>query len=165
MERNNIRRAILQPTNDPYMYFPARKTNEFLAQILEEHPDRFLAFADINLDGSYILDKTPAEFEYAIKDLGLHGLKIHPSNLNVDADDLRLVPLLRKAAELKIPVIYHGNPCMTGFHDNCAPDKFNKMIKYFPIFSLLPRTWAGSNTLMHGQDAPGLTFLSSSRNF
>ena len=147
MERNNIRRAILQPTNDPYMYLPARKANEYLAKILEEYPDKFLAFADINLDRSYLLDKTPAELEYAIKELGLHGLKSHPTNLNMDADDLRLVPLLRKAAELKIPVIYHGNPCMTGFHDNCAPDKINKMIKVFPDIQFITAHMGGVKCL------------------
>lgn len=132
MDEYNIEKAILQPTNDCYMYYSVRETNEYLAEIINAYPNRFLAFADINCNGAYILDVTPRELEYAIKELGLSGLKIHPNNLNLDADDLRLVPVLRKAAELEIPVMYHSNPCMTGFHDNCAPDKINKMIKVFP---------------------------------
>lgn len=143
MEEYNIRKAILQPTNDPYMYYSARETNEYMARILEEYPGKFLAFADINFNGSYILDEAPKDLEYAIRELGLHGLKIHPSNLNIDADDLRLVPLLRKAAELKIPVMYHGNPCMTGFHDNSAPDKINKMIKIFPDIQFITAHMGG----------------------
>lgn len=51
----------------------------------QNYPNRFLAFADINCNGAYILDAAPAELEYAIKELGLSGLKIHPNNLNLDA--------------------------------------------------------------------------------
>lgn len=143
MEKYNIRRAILQPTNDPYMYFSARETNEYMAEIINKYPGKFLAFADINFNGAYILDEAPAELEYAIKELGLHGLKIHPNNLNLDADDLRLVPVLRRAAELKVPVMYHGNPCMTGFHHNSAPDKINKMIKVFPDIQFITAHMGG----------------------
>lgn len=143
MEEYNIKKAILQPTNDPYMYYSSRKSNEFLAEIVKEYPEKFIAFADINFNGSYILDEAPKELEYAIKKLGLHGLKIHPNNLNIDADDLRLVPLLRKAAELRVPVMYHGNPCMTGFHDNSAPDKINKMIKVFPDITFITAHMGG----------------------
>lgn len=147
MNEYNIEKAILQPTNDPYMYFPARRTNEYLAEVIDKYPGRFLAFADINFNGSYILDEAPRELEYAVKELGLNGLKIHPSNLNIDADDLRLVPVLRKAAELKVPVMYHSNPCLTGFHDNCAPDKINKMIKVFPDIQFITAHMGGMKYL------------------
>lgn len=60
------------------------------------------------------------------------GLKIHPSNLNIPADDLRLIPVLRKAAELNVPVMYHSNPWGPGFYDMSSPDKVNRMIKVFP---------------------------------
>lgn len=147
MDEYNIKKAILQPTNDPYMYYPARKANEYLGEIISKYPNRFLAFADINANGAYLLDMAVKELEYAVKELGLSGLKIHPSNLNMDADDLRLVPLLRKAAELGIPVIYHGNPCRTGFHDNAAPDKINKMIKVFPDIEFITAHMGGAKYL------------------
>ena len=129
------------------MYYKTRKTNEFIAKIVDEHPDRFIGFADLNFNGSYILDKEVDELEYAIKELGLKGLKIHPNNLNLDADDLRLVPILRKAAELNIPVIYHSNPSMTGFHDNSSPDKINKMIKIFPDINFITAHMGGMKYL------------------
>lgn len=147
MEEYNIEKAILQPTNDPHMYYDSQKTNEFLAEIIQKYPDKFLAFADLNCKGAYLLDQAPLELEYAIKELGLSGLKIHPSNLNMDADDLRLVPVLRKAVDLKIPVMYHGNPCLTGFHDNCAPDKINKIIKVFPDLDIITAHMGGMKYL------------------
>lgn len=94
-----------------------------------------------------LMDEAPYELEYAIKELGLHGLKLHPSNLAMDADDLRLVPVLRKAAELKVPVMYHSNPCMMGFHDNCAPDKINKMIMVFPDIQFITAHMGGMKYL------------------
>ena len=34
IDEYNIDKAILQPTNDMYMYYPARKTNELHAEII-----------------------------------------------------------------------------------------------------------------------------------
>lgn len=147
MDEYNIEKSILQPTNDPYMYFPARKTNEYLAEVINKYPGRFQAFADINFNGAYILDEAPSELEYAVNELGLSGLKIHPSNMNIDADDIRLVPVLRKAAELKVPVMYHSNPSLTGFNDNCAPDKINKIIKVFPDIQFITAHMGGMKYL------------------
>lgn len=147
MDEYNVEKAILQPTNDMYMYYTARETNEYLANIIHQYPDRLLAFADLNANGAYVLDEAPYELEYAVKELGLCGLKIHPNNLNMDADDLRFVPVLRKAAELNIPVMYHANPCLTGFHANCAPDKINKMIKVFPDIHFITAHMGGMKYL------------------
>ena len=147
MEQYNIKKAILVPANDPYMYYSTRETNEFTSKLVNDYLGKFIGFADLNFNGSYILDKEVSELEYAIKELELSGLKIHPNNLNMDADDLRLVPILRKAAELKIPVIYHSNPCMTGFHDNSAPDKINRMIKVFPDINFITAHMGGMKYL------------------
>lgn len=147
MDKYNIQKAVLIPTNDPYMYYPTRKTNEFISNIVKKYPDRFIGFADLNFNGSYILDKEVNELEYAVKELGLKGLKIHPNNLNLDADDLRLIPILRKAAKLNIPVMYHSNPCMTGFHDNSSPDKINKIIKVFPDVNFITAHMGGMKYL------------------
>lgn len=147
MEKYNIKKAILVPTNDPYMYYPTRQTNEFISKLVKDYPNKLIGFADLNFNGSYILDKEVSELEYAVKKLGLKGLKIHPNNLNLDADDLRLVPILRKAAELKIPVMFHSNPCMTGFHENSSPDKINKMIKIFPDIDFITAHMGGMKYL------------------
>lgn len=147
MDEYNVVTAILQPTNDFHMYYTARETNEYLAEIVHRYPNRFVAFADLNANGAYVLDEAPYELEYAVKELGLHGLKIHPSNLCMDPDDLRFIPVLRKAAELNIPVMYHSNPCMTGFHENCAPDKINRMIKVFPDIQFITAHMGGMKYL------------------
>jgi len=138
MDRYQIEKALLLPTNDQYMYFQdPSETNRFLGGLVRKYPDRFFAFADVVASGAYFIEQTPCILEEAVQEYGLSGLKIHPTNLHMDADDLRLVPVLRKAAELGVPVMFHANPCRLGFHDNCAPDKINRMIQVFPDLEII----------------------------
>lgn len=152
----NVKKFVLQPTNDTYMYQETLTNNNWLASQVKQSNGLFLAFADIQNNGAYILDVAPNHLEIAIKDNGLSGLKIHPNNLNIPFDDLRMVPVLRKAAELKIPVIVHSNPTMVGFHDDCAPDRINKMIQVFPDITFIASHLGG----MKWQDAlSALTYV------
>ena len=152
----NVKKFILQPTNDTYMYQETLTNNNWLASQVNQSNGLFLAFADIQNNGAYILDVAPNHLEIAIKDNGLSGLKIHPNNLNIPFDDLRMVPVLRKAAELKIPVMVHSNPTMVGFHDDCAPDRINKMIQIFPDVTFIASHLGG----MKWQDAlSALTYV------
>lgn len=138
MDRYGVEKALLVPNNDQYLYFQdADETNRFLGEVVRRHPDRFRAFADVTASGAYFIEQTPLILERAVKEYGLSGLKIHPTNLHMDADDLRLVPVLRKAAELGVPVMFHADPCRLGFHDNCAPDKINRMIQIFPDLDVI----------------------------
>ena len=150
MEKYNVERAILVPNNDGRMYFPsADDTNRWLGEVQKRYPDRFLAFADVRREGSYFIEDSPYCLEDAVIEYGLSGLKIHPSNLQLDVDSLEMIPVLRKAADLKVPVMIHSNPCRVGFHDNCAPDKINKMIQVFPDLTIITAHMGG----MKWQDA------------
>ncbi len=137
MDQNNVEKAIILPINDSRVFYDMRKTNEFIASIVDKNPDRFAGFADLIIKDASSLYDTPSELEYAVKELGLKGLKIHPSNLNIPADDLRYIPVLRKAAELKVPVVYHSNPWGPGFYDVSSPERINKMIKVFPDINFI----------------------------
>lgn len=144
MDRYHVVKAILVPNNDGRMYYPnADDTNKWLGEIQREYPDRFVAFADVRKEGSYFIEDSPCDLENAITEYGLVGLKIHPNNLQLDADSLEMVPILRKAADMKVPVAIHSNPCRVGFHDNCAPDKINKMIQVFPDLTIITAHMGG----------------------
>ncbi len=160
MDRYGVERALLLPNNDQYLYYQdPSETNRFLGEVVKGHPDRFWAFADVTASGAYFIEQTPYILEEAVKEYGLSGLKIHPTNLHMDADDLRLVPVLRKAAELGVPVMFHANPCRLGFHDNCAPDKINRMIQVFPDLDIITAHLGG----MKWQDAvSGCTWVDMS---
>lgn len=143
MDKHNIEKALLLPINDGRLFYEMRKTNEFIADLVQKSSNRFVGFADLQIIDVYGMHEAAYELEYAVKELGLKGLKIHPSNLNIDADDLRLVPVLRKAAELKIPVMYHSNPWGPGFYDVSSPHKINRMIKIFPDINFIAAHMGG----------------------
>lgn len=148
MDQYGIEKALLVPANDPYLYYQdPHETNRFLGGLIKAHPDRFCGFADVVDCGAYFVEHTPWILEEAVKEYGLCGLKIHPTNLHMDADDLRLVPVLRKAADLGVPVMFHANPCRLGFHDNCAPDKINRMIQIFPDLTVITAHLGGTKYL------------------
>ena len=119
MDAHNVRQAIVLPINYPD-YFPLspeqridwlRANNEIQSQLMKESGGRFIAFADCGVDGGYeVAEDSRAELTRAIRELGLRGIKIHPSNLKVPATDTRLRQWLDGARELGIPVIIHSNP-------------------------------------------------------
>lgn len=150
MERFNVEKAVLVPNNDGRMYYPdADDTNKWLGEVQKKYPGKFVAFADIRKESSYFIEDAPYCLEDAVKEYGLAGLKVHPNNLQLDADSLEMVPVLRKAADLKVPVMIHSNPCRVGFQDNCAPDRINKMVQIFPDLTIITSHMGG----MKWQDA------------
>jgi predicted TIM-barrel fold metal-dependent hydrolase len=122
MGEHNVERAVVLPINHPE-YFPLkgdecadwlRASNERQAGIARESEGRLIGFADCAIDGSYGHPaRGVAELRRAVGELGLAGLKIHPSNLKTRADDPRLLPWVDAAAELGVPVVFHSNP--TGY--------------------------------------------------
>ena len=150
MDEYNVERALLMPANDGRLYCScADDTNRWLGDIQRQYPGRFFAFADVLREGAYFFEDTPDVLENAVRRYGLKGLKLHPSNLAIDADSLELVPVLRKAAELGVPVAVHSYPCRVGFHDNCAPDRINRVIQIFPDVTFITAHMGG----MKWQDA------------
>ena len=119
MEKHNVRCACILPINYPE-YFPLRPeraldwlraNNEIQADIMRTAPERLLAFADCRIDGAYALrERVHSELRRAIEELGLRGLKIHPSNLKTPADDGRLRQWLDAADAQRVPVVFHSNP-------------------------------------------------------
>lgn len=132
------------PLNDGRTYYEhADDTNRWLGEVQKQYPKRFYAFADVLKEGAYFFEDSPDVLERAVKEFGLKGLKIHPQNLQLDADSLEYVPVYRKAAELNVPVMIHSNPCRVGFHENSAPDKINKMIQIFPDVTFITAHMGG----------------------
>jgi hypothetical protein len=79
-------------------------TNDAVAACVERHPDAFLGFASVDpWKGKAAI----AELRRAIADLGLKGLKVHPSAQAFAPNDVRHYPLWEAATELGIPVLFH----------------------------------------------------------
>lgn len=108
LDEGGIDKAVVLPIA-PYM------SNADVAQLVEAHPDRIIGFASVvpfsETTGIPRLD--PAEeLRHAVEEMGLRGLKLHPLIQGFAINDPGLVPLLRAAAELHLPVLFHTGPNM-----------------------------------------------------
>lgn len=85
--------------------------NDYVASIVQQYPEQFIGFASVDpWKGQLAVN----ELEHAVKDLGLKGLKLHPSTQAFFPNDTRFYPLWQKAMELEIPVLFHSGQTGVG---------------------------------------------------
>jgi predicted TIM-barrel fold metal-dependent hydrolase len=77
------------------------------------------------------------ELDTAILDHGLSGLKLHPGLHSFFPSQPEIVPLIRKAAELEIPVLIHCYPWPPGFHENNLPYHLDSLKRKVPEASII----------------------------
>lgn len=79
-------------------------TNDYVAGAVDKHPDAFTGFASVDpWKGKAAI----AELRRAITELGLRGLKLHPSCQGFAPNDRRFYPLWETVVDLGVPVIFH----------------------------------------------------------
>ncbi len=133
MEKYHIKQAVLLPINEPNTYYrDCEKTNRWLAREMKRSKGKWIAFADVHPAGGYFHEMAPFYLEQAVTEFGLKGLKIHPSNLGIPIDSLEMVPLIRKACDLQIPIMIHSYPWGGTAFDFCSPARIHNMTRLFP---------------------------------
>lgn len=141
MDTHHVERAVVLPINwsEYFPLTPDERTdwlaanNDRQAALAASSGGRFVAYADLALGDVYTPQRAAAELARAAGELGLRGLKIHPTDLDIPADDLRLVPVLRQAADLGLPVMVHSYPSDSGpSFDYSAPHRIARMAVTFP---------------------------------
>lgn len=101
MDESGIDKAVLLPTQGMGRPTPAQT----MAEEAKKAPDKLVCFAAVN---PFDKDATTT-LEQAVVKYGAKGLKIHPTRNGIAADDKLLIyPLIEKAQELKIPVMFHS---------------------------------------------------------
>src|SRR6202158_551845 len=78
-------------------------TNDFVSSIVPRHPKRFAFFASVD---PWKPDAVK-ELERAVNGAGAIGAKFHPSMQDFYPSDERHFKLWEKAAELKLPCLFH----------------------------------------------------------
>jgi predicted TIM-barrel fold metal-dependent hydrolase len=138
MDEQRVERAAVLPINYP-TYFPLGEeerehwvtaNNDRQAALMEESQGRFLSFADVGVDdGCTQSGSLERELVRAVERRGLRGIKIHPTNLQIAVDDLRLLPALEVADRYGLPVVFHSNPAAQDldFHGS-APSRVYRAI-------------------------------------
>jgi aminocarboxymuconate-semialdehyde decarboxylase len=84
----------------------SRQINERLAEIVAQHPERFVALGTVPLQDASL---AVSELEHCVKKLGMRGVEINPSVKGMDLTDakLNLEAFFAKAEELGIVVFMH----------------------------------------------------------
>src|SRR5436190_8348760 len=103
----------------------SRAVNERLAEIVAEHPDRFVALGTVPLQD---VSLAVAELEHCVRKLGMRGVEINPSVRGMDLTDakLNLESFFAKAEELGIVVFMHPIGFTQG--DRLIDHYFNNVI-------------------------------------
>ena len=96
--------------------------NEFIADYVKRYPGRAVGLASVYPDDPGSAD----EFEHAIKNLGLKGLKLSPCYQSMDPRSENCCALYEIAQHYQVPVMFHAGAAYTGsleFGDVCLLDK------------------------------------------
>ena len=114
MDRMGIDIQAISPAPAQYYYYAepgfglelARDTNDRIAEIVAQHPDRFVGLGTVPLQDAKLATK---ELERCVKKLGLRGLEIGTNVNGVDLADKRLGldRLFSKAEELDVVLFMH----------------------------------------------------------
>jgi predicted TIM-barrel fold metal-dependent hydrolase len=82
----------------------ARAVNDYLAEAVARHPERFAAFAMLPMQAPL---EAADELERAITELGFKGAMIHGHTEGRFLDDRSLWPILERAQGLGVPIYLH----------------------------------------------------------
>ena len=123
MNSRNIDTALV-------MGFPELVSNKELSEMMKKYPKRIIGFTGV------FDPKKPdsvKELEYAVTKLGLKGLKLHPDCHSFSPDEVEIVPLIKKAAELGVPTLIHSYPGnMRRGYFRAAPETVDELKKHVP---------------------------------
>ena len=119
-----------------------RVPNELVAEACRDHPDRFIGFGSTDpLKGSRAVEELER-----IAELGLKGVKLHPSLQAFAPDDERYWPLYERAQELELVLLFHtgtsgigaGQPGGQGIRlDYARPIRIDAVAAAFPNLNVI----------------------------
>ncbi len=95
-------------TTDGLRGEPARH-NDLLAEGIKDHLDFFVPFCTVWPNEE--TDAALAELDRCVRELGMRGLKLHPWLQAFSLTNPAVLPILKRAGELGLPVLFHdGTP-------------------------------------------------------
>ncbi len=112
MDKQGVDMQIISPIPPQYYYWlepelavrVCRLQHERFAEVVQQHPDRFAAVANIPMDYPEVAVEV---MEEAHRDFGFTGIEINADVNGKDLDDRRYDPIWEKAVELDMTFIMH----------------------------------------------------------
>ena len=119
-----------------------RVPNELVAEACRDHPDRFVGFGSVDPHKG---ERAVAELD-RISELGLKGVKLHPSLQAFAPDDEQYFPLFERCEELGLALLFHtgtsgigaGQPGGQGIRlDYARPIRLDAVAAAFPNLNVI----------------------------
>jgi hypothetical protein len=109
MDRLHITKAVTFTVEG--FFEDGSKWNDYIAQEVAKHPDRLIGYGTVH---PWYGDEALREMERCARELKLCGFKFHPWLQGFPANSEMCLTLIQKAAQLRLPVIFHtGTPPYT----------------------------------------------------
>ena len=106
------------------IYHAPDEGNDYIAEFVKRYPDRLIGFACI-VPRWY---KTAVqEVERAVNELDMKGLKLHPTANAWHANSPLVYPVIEKAIELNLPMLFHS-----GKDEYSHPHNLGELAKRYP---------------------------------
>ena len=86
-------------------------SNDYIAGIVDRYPGQFIGFAAID---PWKGAKGVEELDRAVNELGLSGLKLHPTHQSFYPNDHQFYPFYEKCSDLGVPVLFHSGMAASG---------------------------------------------------
>lgn len=109
--------------------------NAFIAREVEANPDKLVGLGTMHPDSEDICADVDR-----VKELGLHGIKMHPDIQAFPLDDERCMPFYERCAALDLPVLMHTGDYR---YDYSNPDRLLNVLKTFPKLTVIGAHFAG----------------------
>jgi len=118
------------------MGLPDLISNEQLSELMSEYPERIIGFAGVADPKS---EDSIAMLKKAVEELGLRGLKLHPDLHSFSPADPEIVPLIRCAADLDVPVLIHCYPggMLRGYFNLNTPGHIDTLKRRVPEATII----------------------------
>jgi predicted TIM-barrel fold metal-dependent hydrolase len=117
MEAAGVDRGVIFPLSFTPPQGAWQQLNDMIAQYVQSYPNKFIGFGIVNPQDP---NASVREIERMKYDLGLRGIKIHPSLQEFYPNIPEMDPVFELCEEIGFPVISH-----TGASLNSHPDKYS----------------------------------------
>ncbi len=112
-----------------------KSINEFIAQSVNQHPDKFIGFGTLHPDS----DDIQGDFDHLI-DLGLKGVKLHPDFQLFAMNEERAFRIGEVVRDGKVPMQVH---CGDFRYNYSNPEQIKPFLEEFPEIPFIGAHFAG----------------------
>jgi hypothetical protein len=111
-----------------------RVTNEYVAERVEEKPDRLVGFACVSPN----THDAVKELVYSIEELQLKGLKLHPPMQMFDPGDPVCFPIYEAMQHYGLPILFHTGSGPSQLSDRFSnPHLVDEVAVHFPALKII----------------------------